>query len=57
METNQLKEELTRVKRIKPEVAIQALVVIVVEILAKVDFLEERVEALEKGLEIENGWG
>ena len=57
MNTNQLKEELHHVKKIDPKVAIQALVVILSETLAKVEALEERVDALTRGSEIENGWG
>ena len=57
METNQLKEELFKVKKIDQEIAVRALVVILAETLAKVEALEERVEALTRGLEIENGWG
>ena len=57
MNINQLKEELQSVKKIDQKIAVQALVVILAETLAKVEALEERVEAIVKGLEIEDGWG
>ena len=57
MNINQLKEELQFVKKIDQKIAVRALVVILAETLAKVEALEERVEALTRGLEIENGWG
>ena len=57
MNRNQLKEELQFVKKIDQKIAVRALVVILAETLAKVEALEERVEALTRGLEIENGWG
>ena len=57
MNINQLREELQSVKKIDPKIAVQALIVILAETLAKVEALEERVEALTRGLEIEDGWG
>ena len=57
MNTNQLKEELSKVKKIDQEIAVRALVVILAETLAKVETIEEKVESLTRGLEIENGWG
>ena len=57
MNINQLREELQSVKKIDQEIAVRALVVILAETLAKVEVLEERVEALTRGSEIEDGWG
>ena len=57
MNINQLKEELQFVKKIDQKIAVRALIIILAETLAKVETLEERVEALTRGSEIENGWG
>ena len=57
METKQLKEELQSVKKLDQAIAVRAMIIILAETLAKVETLEERVEALTRGSEIENGWG